>query len=226
MSPLPEPIPFIVGGEPSFTDRLIERLEPWNTGPATGGLTDLERYCRAIAAMFAPVAELAEEEGFDGLPGYTPPYGRLFNPETCPVEGLRYLGQLVGVPLPTGGSEAEWRALVKAEAGLERGSPASIEAVIYRNTNLTKTAHTLRERGILIERRGSGGAEEAYAFGVSVAEASITTSKQTLETEIMSVTPAGLWPWFSYGAKYSWAEATHKWSEDTFEWPLANVKTP
>lgn len=199
----------------TFAEQFIERMRPWNTGPRVAGKTDLERYLNSIAAMFQPVAELATEEGSDGEPGYVPPYGRIFNPATCPKDALPYLAQYVGVVLPTGGTEAEWRALIEAEAGLERGTRSSVEAAIKRVLGTEPFA--------LQERTEANGTEGAYHFNVIVGTGKAT---QSLYTAINSVKPAGIWYTIIEGSGL-WLQATRKWSEVAAgkKWPEATGNT-
>src|ERR1700680_1746365 len=109
-----------------FGKRLFARLEPWASD-------DLARYCDAIGAPWQAILELAEEEGEDGHAGYEPAWGRLFDPNACPYKALPYLAQYVGVEIPVGAGEAEARALVKAESGLNRGTRSSLESAIVRS---------------------------------------------------------------------------------------------
>jgi hypothetical protein len=134
---------------PTFAERAIERLEPWMT-------PDLERYLRAIGAMFAQVEALTEEVGSDGEPGYLPPYGRIFDPDLCPYDALGYLGQYVGATVPVGASETEARALVKAESGLNRGTRSSLESAIQRSISNPWMPLTAVTTGQLLSHEASG----------------------------------------------------------------------
>src|SRR6478609_5061479 len=95
-------------------------------------MSDLDLYMEAIARMWEPVKELTEETGSDGEPDYIPPWGVLFSADTCPPRWLPYLAMYVGVQIPAGATVAEARALVKAEAGFQRGTVKSIETAIRR----------------------------------------------------------------------------------------------
>jgi hypothetical protein len=191
---------------PNFTERLKEKLEPWNTGPVNPatGKTDYDIHIEAIGAMFLPVEELAVEEGEDGSPGYVPPYGKLFDPVTCPYAALPYLAQYVGVSLPTGGSEAEWRALLLAESGMERGTLKAVETAVKRIAG--ETARVVERTGPL------GEANIAYHFLVYVGTGKAT---QALYEAINSVKPAGIFytvtevtnTWLN-GVKAHWTEVT------------------
>ena len=72
----------------------------------------------SIGAMFEPTEELAAEEGSDGESGYIPAYGKLFDVNVVPRDGMGYLGNFIGVELPA--DDEEWRAILRAESGLAR----------------------------------------------------------------------------------------------------------
>lgn len=200
-----------------FTERLTARLAPWNT-------PSLEILASAIGIMWQPILELAEEEGEDGTTTYIPAYGRLFNVEECPAGDLGYLAQYVGTRLPNEATTAEKRALIKEQPASLRGTLTAVETAIYRNTTLTKEKASLLERGYLIERRASNGTENAYEFGVLVPAANIT-SQAGLEQAVFEAKPGGVIVWYNSGGKYTFAEATGKWSEDTMTWAeTATVK--
>ncbi len=206
----------------SVASRLIAKLAPWNTEAAT---SDLERYAKAIAKPYEAVAEVAEEVGEPGQPGWVPPYGKIFNPTTCPNRFLPWLGMFVGVEVPKMATETEARALIKEEPGLIRGTTEAIEGAIYRNTKITRTSQTLVERGILIERREASGAESQW-WGIIAVEAALIPSLAALEAAVNKVKPAPIFFTYATSAKYTWAEATGKWEADTFAWPLASTKKP
>lgn len=195
----------------TFAERLVERMEPWNTGPVIAGSTDLERWLKALAAMFEPVEELAKEEGFDGEAGYVPAWGKLFDPELCPAKFLPYLGQYVGVQIPGGASEAEARQLVKDHAGFSRGTLASVEAAVRRVAG---------EPFSVVERTGPLGEPNAYYVLVFVGAGKKTNA---LYEAINAVKPSGVFftvtevknAWINVAPGKKWSEATalEKWSE-------------
>ena len=162
--------------------RLKENLAPWNTGTVTSGKTDLERYEAAVAKMFEPVAELAEETGSDGEAGYVPPYGTLFNPNTVPTDAMKYLAQYVGVELPEGGTEAEWRATLKAESGIKRGTKASLELLLVKALGVKPF--------FILERTQTVEGDNAYWVTVIIPTGGIPASTYT---EINGTIPAGIW---------------------------------
>lgn len=173
-------------------------MEPWLDSEG-----DLARLLDSQGAMVEKLLEVAEEEGEDGTVGYIPPYGKLLDPNTCPVKDLPYLGQFVGVEVPSGASEAEARAAVKAEAGLERGTLASLRTAIKSVLGTAPFA--------IQERTSEGGAEAAYHFNVIVGTGK---SSQALYNAINAVIPAGIWYSIVEGTGM-WLQATKKWSEVT-----------
>jgi len=96
--------------------------------------------------MFEPPLELVAEHGSDGDPGYVPGWGALFDVNLCPTVDLPYLGQLVGVQIPAGSSDATARALIRAESGMQRGTIQSIQAAVERSIStswMPNTAYTV-----------------------------------------------------------------------------------
>lgn len=180
-----------------FSERLIARLEPWMS-------PDLERYCRALAAMFDPILTLAEETGQDGqsTPPYEPAWGKILDVNLCPPQALGWLAQFVGVSLPTTVTEEEARALIRAEGGFERGTRQSIEAAIERVLGVG-THYTIEERTNL------GGEEKAYWFLVIVPPGD---ASKALSEAIESVKPAGLL-FAVVEVENAWVSASLKWNE-------------
>jgi hypothetical protein len=190
-------IPFTIGtgaaASSIFGARLIAHLLPWMTD-------DLERYCEAIGVMFDPIVELVEEEGSDGETGYVPAWGRLLNPELCPEDALSYLAQFVGVTIPAGTSEAEARSLVKGEAGLERGTLASIEAACERTLGPGVSF-------VIEERTNANGEEDPYHFLVLVPPGKATAA---FTEAINTVKPAGVF--------FTIVEVEGAWLDGTLAW--------
>jgi hypothetical protein len=135
--------------------QIAEQLAPILT-------PDLARLCDAIGAIAEPLMSVLQETGIDGEPGFVPAYGKLFDPVTCPGEYLPFLGNLIGVPVPVGASEAEARALIKAESGLERGTEASINAAIERSISRFWMPDTEYLKGQLVRHEGTPGSPLTY----------------------------------------------------------------
>lgn len=123
--------------------QLFDMLAPWAND-------DMALYLDGIGRMFDPIALLVQEQGTEGDPDYIPAWGRLFDPDLCPAGDLPYLAQFVGVTIPVGTPEATARSLVKAEAGMNRGTPASIMAAIERNISTVWAPSTTYAAGVLV----------------------------------------------------------------------------
>ncbi len=188
----------------TFEAQLIERLEPWLT-------PDLERFAKAVGVMFDATLEVAEEEGEDGRAGYVPAYGKLLNPNTCPFKDLGYLGNFIGVEIPKVATEAEARALVKAEAGLKRGTTRSVEEAI--KAILGAEPFTIQER------TSASGTEAAYHFNVLVGTGLATSA---LKEAIEAAKPAGLQ--FSVLEGEIWLLGGKKWETVTAGKTFATIK--
>ncbi len=216
---------------PTFASHLIERLKPWGaegnpggletspeltTGPeleteAAGSASDLSVYLTALASMFEPTLELAQEVGTDGKPGYVPTWGRVMDPSICPNDALPWLAQFVGVAIPKIATEAEARTLVKGESGLERGTLGSIERACKRILGATPFA-------VLERTNPNTAAAEAYAFTVIIPTGG---GAPGLKEAIEEVKPAGLYfgidevsnRWIEGTLKFSAIGAGKKWSE-------------
>lgn len=134
--------------------RFAERLTPWLTD-------DLARYADAAGQPFQPVLEVAEEEGTQGEPGWVPGWGKLLNPTTCPAKLLPYLAMYVGVQIPVTADETNARALVKAQAGRERGTLGAIEAEATRTAPPGATF-------LILERTNPKGEEDAYQMVIAI----------------------------------------------------------
>jgi hypothetical protein len=181
--------------EPTTTigKRLVEQWAPWLT-------EDLAFVAEAIGTMCEPLAEIIEEVGYPEEEDWVPAYGKLFNPEECPGKYLPFLGNFVGVPIPVGTPEAEARALIKAESGLERGTTASVEATIERVLG-KGVPFTIRER------TNNKGEPAAWWFQVIVPKGKSST---VLKEAIEKAKPAGL--------KFSIVEAENAWLAGVLKW--------
>ena len=184
----------------SFATRLIAKLEPWMTA-------DLERYLKAAAKPYEQVEEIAEEVGTYGTPGWVPGYGKLLNPTECPYKYLPWLGQFVGVEVPTIMTEGEARETVKAESGLERGTRGSLEALLKKALG-TKPF-------LILEREPT-----PYHLVVVIPVGSIP---EAAYREINLTIPAGIWyeiieragTWYAGTKKWSAITAGKTWAEMT-----------
>jgi hypothetical protein len=184
----------------SFTARLLGKLQPWLT-------PDLERWLKALGAPFEQVAEITEEVGTYGEPGWVPGYGKLLNPVEAPAEYLPWLGQFVGVEVKKTATETEARAEVKAESGLARGTRGSLEVLLKKALGATAF--------LILEREPT-----PYRLQILVPAGHLSNS---VYEEINLTIPGGLLyevlevagAWAAGGKKWSEIGAGKKWSEMT-----------
>ena len=124
-------------------------------------LTDhLKMWLNAAGGMFDPVYSIVAEQGSDGDPGYVPGYGALFDVTQCPTVDLPYLAQFVGVTLPIGASDPFSRSLISAEAGMARGTLASIRSAVQRSISTMWQPNTAYLAGVMV--RYDAGAGDVY----------------------------------------------------------------
>src|SRR5579884_1008331 len=105
---------------------LLEQMQPWSS-------PDHDTYLTALGAMFEQITQLSMDYGNDGDPDYVPGWGALLDVDLCPTEFLPYLAQFNGTVVPSGADDATARAIIRAEAGMQRGTPAAMKAAALRN---------------------------------------------------------------------------------------------
>lgn len=157
----------------AFGAELLERLRPWATD-------DLAIYADAFGAMADEVYTLVTDQGVDGDPDYVPGYGILFDVDLCPAKWLGYLAQLVGVTIPAGTAEADARALIRAHAGMNRGTAESIRLAVQATLTAPQT--------VTIDERVDG---DAYAILIHTYTAQTPDPGATLAAAL-SQKPGGL----------------------------------
>jgi hypothetical protein len=190
---------------------LCDAAAPWLT-------TALAWYLDAIGAMLSPLHDLVTDQGFDGDLGYVPGYGQIFDPVTCPTEQLGYLAQFVGVSIPAGMSDSDARALIRAEQGMQRGSPGAIIAAAQRFLTTSFV--------VLQERTAADGTPDAYHAVVGFRPADLLTTEADLIKAVEAVKPGGIQITYVASAGYTWNEAINTWSADTFTWNAAFATQP
>jgi hypothetical protein len=161
----------------SFTARLIAKTAPWSNA-------DWQAYMRAAATAYEQVDALTEEHGDQGRPGWVPPYQSALNPATAPGYLLRWLAQFPGVVVPVGSSEAEARALIKAESGLERGTTASVEAAIQAAIAPFWMPLTPYLKGQLVRHETTPGALTCYEAQANFTSGSSFTTEHLAAVNI------------------------------------------
>jgi hypothetical protein len=188
----------------TFAERLQAALDPWMT-------TSLAVYATAIGAMF-PVDAIVQDDGIDGQVGYAAGWSVLFDVDAVPPMDLPFLGQFVGVRVPDGADDATARALIKAEAGRSRGTAASIVSRVQGVLTGTKTV-------ILRERTAADGSPDAYhiVIGTLTSESpAVAVIKAAVETASGGVKPAGIQITYVISDGFTFSEAIHTFSADTF----------
>jgi len=160
----------------SFAERLYVSLAPLAQQDASYGWS-LLILCNAIGLMFQDVEDLVRDSP-DG-----PGYSELLDLDRCPSWALPWLGQLVGVRLLPGASDAENRARIASTDGWKRGTPAALEAAI--KATLTGS------QSVVIRERDPAGADPPYTLTVRTLVAETPDSAATLSAAL-SQKPAGL----------------------------------
>jgi hypothetical protein len=166
-----------------FGDRLQERTRPLAPDDAAYGFAHAI-LCEALSKPFLQVQEVFDPEGD------LPPVAPLLNPTLCPDWALPWLGQLVGVVIPTGTAPDTARSLITSVWGFRRGTRAAIEAAAGLYLTGTKTVY-FRERD----------AGSAYRLEVVTLTAETPNPAQT-QAAILAAKPAGIV--LSYRTVESW----------------------
>lgn len=157
---------------------LYARLGPLTDQDAALGYP-LANYVATIGDIyFQEIEDLARDKA-NGQPGWA----AAMDPDQASLNGLGWLGQLVGVRLrsedTTQAQDVSW---VKAEAGFKRGSPAAIIAALQ--PLLTATKHV-----VLVERVGGN----AYAVEIQLILTEIPAgTKWRVYTAALAQKPAGI----------------------------------
>lgn len=179
----PEPVAWT---GPQFSDVVLERLAPWLT-PQTDPYGDHAAFLTAVAAMGQSLWGLAMDSGDDpDDPAWVPGWGALFDVDKCPFAYLPFLAQLVGVPASAivGVDDTTARGIIRAEQGMQRGTPAAIVAAAQRFLSGTQSC-------VLLERVNSAGGVDAYRF-VLVVRPEELANEAGLIAAVNMVKPGGL----------------------------------
>jgi P2-related tail formation protein len=133
------------------------------------------RYLACLAAMFDEIADIVRDQD-DGTPGWAV----LFDPDTCPVLFLPWLGRLVGVNLGGGSlSEAQMREAIRERSGFKRGTPDAIRSAAIR--------HLTGNQYVALAERDTGPGH--YTVTVRTSEVIDATA---LFADLLAQKPAGL----------------------------------
>ena len=203
---------------PQLLPVLLDRLAPWLTS-ATDPTGDHAALLTAKAAMGQQLWGLVMDQGDDpDDPAWVPGWGALFDVDICPTQYLPFLAQIVGVQIPTGTSDPDARAIIRAEQGMQRGTLATIKAAAVRN--LTTSFLVVKER------TAADGTTDAYHVVIGFNPADLATTEQALINAVEAVKPGGIQITYVQSAGYTWDEAMNTWSADTFTWAAAFATQP
>jgi hypothetical protein len=170
--PLTDEGQVLVGGsvpmEP-FAYELYQGLEPLHFGESTHGYA-LAYYCRAIGLMFDYIDKLARQYEWESI----------MDPNEVPREGIRWLGQFVGVQIDHGTPEGQMRAKLLDRSGWYRGTPLAIANAAAATLTGTRSV-------ILLERYGGN----AWHLRVLTRTGETPVPAATLDA-VLNVKPAGI----------------------------------
>lgn len=157
----------------TFGSDLFDAMAPLARSDADQGGA-LALFCEAIGVPFEWVETYALDT--DGVIGWS----LLMSPWTCPVEGLAWLGQLIGVVVNPTASEDAQRQQIATHSGFQRGTPASIIAAAQLTLTGQQTVY-------LTERVGG----DAWQLAVTTYTSETPDPAATLKA-IQASTPAGI----------------------------------
>jgi hypothetical protein len=166
------PPPTLETPPPTAYDFVIAELEPYLWMDESLGFP-LSSYASALCSVLEFMQSLVSDVG--DRPGWSV----IMDPDGTVDEGLPWLGQFVGVPIPDGTSGTVARQMIKNQLGWKRGTLASIVSAMQ--DTLTGQKHV-----VIQERAGS-----AYHFNV-VTYTSETPNSAATEAALVRNKPAGL----------------------------------
>jgi len=194
----------------TLTEGVEASLAPWLTAQADPQ-GNFKHLTDALAAMGEQVYAIVADQGSPDDPAnYVAGWSSLLDPDTCPTAFLPYCSMFNGTGVPPGTDDAEARAIIKAEGGFGRGTPAAIVATARRFLTGTQSC-------MLIERQSQGG-PDPYHFLLIVRPEEVLDAV-ALTAAVEAVKPAGVqWTPLVETDGEIWAEATRAWSADTTTW--------
>lgn len=121
----------------AFGLEIYNQLDPAWTDQDESTDWALLKFCGAIGTIFQFIDDLARSQPVA--------WATMVDPDACPVEGLPWLGQLIGVEVNTNFSEADQRLQIKNHIGWQRGTVQAIKDSIAPYLTGTKTV-VIKER--------------------------------------------------------------------------------
>jgi len=109
----------------SFSQDLYDRVQPLNFADPTYDYP-IAKLAQAFGMMFQVVEDYGRDDPITGQPGWSV----VMDISKCPNEALPWLGQFVGVRLPTGLTPDQQRAYIKDAPGWDRGTVAALKAAV------------------------------------------------------------------------------------------------
>jgi hypothetical protein len=153
--------------------RLRERTQPLAPDDETYDFAHA-KLCEGMMLPYAQLAELVDP------PDPLLPWEPLFDVDLCPYWALPWLGQIVGIRLPSGLSDEDARNFIKDLGPLKRGSPQAIIAAAKYALTGNKT--------VILHERDNG---DAYLLEV-VTLTSETPDPALVLRYVMTQKPAAL----------------------------------
>jgi len=169
--------PHTVTGVPAvgpFATDVYAEIEPLANSDPTNGWA-LLYYLNAIGTMFDEVESYARD-GANGEPGWS----ILLDLARTPTKALPWLGQFVGVNVPSTLADATARARIYDKHNFSRGTPGAI--ISAAQATLTGT------KDVLLQERYTG---DPYKLWVGTRTSQTPDSARTLAA-IMADKPAGI----------------------------------
>lgn len=154
-------------------------------------------YLGALAAPFEQLFSLAMDQGFpDDGEDYIPGWSVLLDVDAAPAQFLPWLAMFNGTVIPAGTDEATARAIIRDEAGMQRGTPGAIVAAARRNLVGSQSV-------VLLERTYTDGTADPYYFVLVVRPEELVWNavpNPSFEHDTVGGAPASWSPSISYNA--------------------------
>jgi hypothetical protein len=210
----------------TFAESLLDSMATQTVANA-----DYLAYLTALAQCFEGVFALAMDQGYPDDPDYIPGWSVLLDVDACPTQYLPYLAMFNGTQIPVGANDATARQIIRAEAGMQRGTglggayttatiPAGGAIISAAQRNLSGTQSV-----ILLERTAADGTPDAYHF-VLIVKPGEVVSVSALTADVTNAKPGGIQWTLVQTVGYTWSTAIHVWSADTFTWDLSATTQP
>lgn len=169
----------------SIADDLAAYVSIWDT---TG---DFQILARGLGAMFAEVESYAADT--DDVVGWQP----IWDVDIAPHNALPWLAQVVGERVPSGATDEQARALIRAAPNQDRGTPLSI-------VNAVKQCLTGTQIVGMKERSRSDGTEDDDALSLFT-YLSQTPDQNAVQAALRRTVPADIDVYYQCLTGPTWA---------------------